>query len=85
MASNVSLTQAATKHLDDLPSALRPRVADALRKLADDARPPKSRKLEGKMGYRLAVGDYRILYLIDDRTKVATVYKIGHRREVYRD
>jgi len=85
MAYRVALTPAAAKNLDDLPSVLRPRVAEALRKLADNPRPPKCKKLEGQTGYRVAVGDYRILYLIDDRTKTVTAYKIGHRREVYRD
>ncbi len=86
MAYRVTLTAAAAaKNLDDLSSGLRPRVAEALRRLADDARPAKSRKLEGKVGYRVAVGDYRVLYLIDDQRKMVTVYKIGHRREVYRD
>lgn len=85
MVYRVTLTPAAIKSLDDLSSVLQPRVAEALRKLADDARPPKSKKLEGKVGYRVAVGDYRVLYLIDDQRKVVTVYKIGHRREVYRD
>jgi mRNA interferase RelE/StbE len=56
-----------------------------LRTLADDPRSHKSRKLEDLPGYRVAVGDYRVLYLIDDKTKVVTIYKIGHRRDIYRD
>ena len=80
----VVLTKPAEKHLDDLPSIVRPRVAEALRGLSDNPRPRKCKKLEDLRGYRVSVGDYRILFRIDDRAKVVTVYKIKHCREAYR-
>jgi len=53
--------------------------------LASNPRPRQSHKLSGSIScYRLRVGDYRVLYQLDDDTKLVTVYKVGHRREVYR-
>jgi len=53
--------------------------------LEKEPRPHGVKKLSGtKDGYRVRVGDYRILYTIDDRKKIVTVYRIRHRREVYR-
>jgi mRNA interferase RelE/StbE len=52
--------------------------------LADNPRPRQSIKLSGTESYRLRVGDYRILYEINNPAKSVTVYRIKHRREVYR-
>lgn len=53
--------------------------------LEKDPRPAGVKKLAGaEDGYRVRAGDYRILYTIDDRRKVVTIYRIRHRREVYR-
>jgi mRNA interferase RelE/StbE len=55
---------------------------DALEK---DPRPVGVKKLAGaEYGYRVRAGDYRILYTIDDKRKIVTVFRIRHRREVYR-
>lgn len=54
--------------------------------LASNPRPRQSHKLSGSSSsYRLRAGDYRVLYQIDDEIKIVTVYKVGHRREVYRE
>lgn len=53
--------------------------------LASDPRPRGSEKLAGYADrYRIRQGNYRIVYLIDDEASLVTVYKIGHRRDVYR-
>lgn len=60
-------------------------VKKGINGLEKEPRPHRVKKLAGtKNGYRVRVGDYRVLYTIDDRKKVATVYRIRHRREVYR-
>ncbi|MGP8061008.1 MAG: type II toxin-antitoxin system RelE family toxin [Acidimicrobiales bacterium] len=51
--------------------------------LADDPRPPASRPLRGRPGYRVRVGDYRIIYTIADEVLLIVVVALGHRREVY--
>jgi len=52
--------------------------------LPGDPRPPGCRKLKGHEGWRIRIGDYRVIYEIDDSQKTITVLVIGHRREIYR-
>lgn len=44
-----------------------------------------SQKLGGGKGYRIRIGDYRVAYTIDKKSKVVTIVRIRHRREVYRE
>ncbi len=63
---------------------LKSRLDEAIESLADDPRPPGCRKLAGTSDrYRVRVGDYRIVYRIDDGKVTVLVLLIGHRREVY--
>ena len=63
----------------------RERIVARIQALAGNPRPHGSEKLAGYDDrYRIRQGDYRVVYLIDDNASVVTVYKIGHRREVYR-
>lgn len=57
----------------------------ALRALEDDPRSAGCVKLTGSTDlFRLRVGDYRIVYQIQDKVLVVLVIEIGHRREIYR-
>ena len=81
----VLVERAAEKDLRKLPLEMRSRVADTLRDLAKDPRPIGSRKLVGtKHDWRIRVGVYRVIYEIADPTRVVRVYRVRHRREVYR-
>jgi mRNA interferase RelE/StbE len=61
------------------------RLRDAIDALADDPRPAGSCKLQGADDlHRVRVGDYRVIYQIQDAVLVVLVVQIGHRREVYR-
>jgi mRNA interferase RelE/StbE len=81
----VLVERAAEKDLRKLPLEMRSRVADTLRDLAKDPRPIGSRKLVGtKHDWRIRVGVYRVIYEIADSTRVVRVYRVRHRREVYR-
>ena len=63
---------------------LKSRLDEAIESLADDPRPPGCRKLAGTTDrYRVRVGDYRIVYRIDDGKVTVLVLLVGHRREVY--
>jgi mRNA interferase RelE/StbE len=60
-------------------------VGKAISQLADTPRPAGVKKLSGsKDGYRVRTGDYRVLYTIDDRRNVVSVYRIRNRKEAYR-
>ena len=60
------------------------RVQGAITLLAADPRPPGARQLRGRPGWRVRVGDYRIIYTIEDDRLVVLVLALGHRRDVYR-
>ena len=61
------------------------RLKEAIWSLADNPRPPGCRKLRGYAGYyRIRVGDYRVIYDIQDEVLVVLVLKIGRREDVYR-
>ena len=51
--------------------------------LARDPRPPASRPLRGRPGYRVRIGDWRVLYTIDDGVLLVVVLRLGHRKDVY--
>ena len=74
----------AQKELAGLPESAYGRIKLAIRKLADDPKPPGSRKLNGREGWRIRVGEYRIIYEIDNKIHSVTVLHIGHRRDIYR-
>ncbi|HUE95136.1 MAG TPA: type II toxin-antitoxin system RelE/ParE family toxin [Longimicrobiaceae bacterium] len=62
----------------------RQKVVDLITTLAKDPRPPGSLKLTGREGHRVRQGSYRVLYEIDDEKRILTIFKIAHRRDVYR-
>lgn len=45
---------------------------------------PQSKKLKGQDRYRLRVGNYRVIYTVDETQKSVVIYRVRHRREVYR-
>ncbi len=81
---SLQIKRSAETELRGLPKQDLRRVVQRIQRLAQDPRPPGCEKLFGESGYRVRQGDYRILYLVDDRKKIVEIYKIGHRREVYR-
>ena len=76
----------AAKELDAIDGTpTRRRIVDAIQTLAVDPRPSTCKKLAGRdAAYRLRVGDYRIVYTVNEREIVVEIIKVGHRREVYR-
>lgn len=84
MTYRLDLRPRARKEFLDLPPETARKVLEAIESLQTDPRPHQSIKLSGGQGYRLRIGDYRLLYEIDDPERVVTVYRIKHRREVYR-
>jgi mRNA interferase RelE/StbE len=60
------------------------KIIAAITSLGDNPRPAGSKKLAHRPELRLRVGDYRILYSIDDVLRTVTICAIGHRREIYK-
>ena len=84
MAYEVLLQPRARKEFLALPPDIVKKITQALHTLEQKPRSPQTIKLSGGDGYRLRVGDYRILYDIDDSARRVIAYRIKHRREAYR-
>lgn len=80
----VTLRKSVAKDLKGIPKKDVRRILAAIESLADDPRPPDSKKLSGQERYRLRQGNYRILYEIEDDVLIVCVVRVGNRRDVYR-
>lgn len=80
----IEFRRRAYKDLESIPVDYTRLIARHIDMLEQNPRPPDSKKLKGDAGYSLRVGTYRILYEIDDKAKIVTIYRIKHRREAYR-
>lgn len=84
MKYEVQIIPGAEREMDRLPAPIHTRISRRILSLEDNPRPRGIKKLSGHEEYRLRVGDYRVLYTIDDKNGVIIVFAVGHRREVYR-
>jgi len=81
----IEFTRPAERDLRRLDRMMVPRVVQAIDALAQEPRPPGVRKLVGsEHTYRIRVGDYRVVYLLEDKAPCVLVVRIRHRGEVYR-
>ena len=79
----VEINKKARKSLDKLSDFVVAPVLSAINDLADNPRPQGYRKLKGRKGYRIRVGDYRVIYEIFDDILLIDVIDLGHRKEIY--
>jgi len=81
----VQIMSQAQKDLDALSGKLLSRLEHTILNLYNEPRPRNTRKLSGtESKWRIRVGEYRILYDIDDSRKLVRIFRIAHRREAYR-
>jgi mRNA interferase RelE/StbE len=83
----VIFTRKAAKDIRQLNRADIPRVVEKAEALGDAPRPVGSKKLSGiqEEFWRIRVGQYRIIYQIEEEVKVVSVTNVGHRKDVYRN
>ena len=79
----VSIKPSAAKEIDELPLAIGLRVELKIAALAGNQRPAGVKKLKGAALWRIRVGDYRVLYSIDDQQRVVDIIRVRHRRKAY--
>jgi len=79
----VVLSKKAQKQLDKLSDNIAEPIFDALASLEKDPRPQGYKKLKGREGYRIRVGNYRIIYDIIDKELIVDVITLGHRKDIY--
>jgi len=85
MAYQILFTPRAFRDLASLPERDRERVAKRIDGLAKEPRPSGVKKLSGSDDiYRMRVGDYRVLYTIQDQVVTVAIVRVGHRRDIYR-
>ena len=80
----VVLTRQAAEQLAALDRVAARRVQGAIELLGQNPYPPKALKLAGRGGYRVRIGDYRLLYDVIDDQLIVRVLSLGHRRDIYR-
>jgi mRNA interferase RelE/StbE len=83
MSYEVFIRCRATKELAALPLRDYERVKASIFALGNEPRPQGCLKLTGRPGWRIRVGDYRIVYEIDDPKETVTVLDVGNRRDIY--
>ena len=72
------------KDVRRIPKSERVTIFRHIEQLAENPRRSQVEKLTGAEGYRLRVGDYRVLFTIDDPSHTVTIYRVRHRRDAYR-
>ena len=80
----IVLSRSAAKSLDRIPEKAVIQCGKIIDSLKEEPRPVGCKKLTEQEGYRVRSGEYRILYTIDDSQKIVSIFRIGHRRDVYR-
>ena len=88
MAYEILIKASAEKDMRRLPRDVRERATSAILELREEPRLPGVLKLKGKRegeeGWCIRVGDYRVVYRIDDTARQVMIYRVRHRRDVYR-
>jgi mRNA interferase RelE/StbE len=80
----ILVKKSAAGELERIPRKDLIRIVKRMTSLAGDPRPPGCEKLSALERYRVRQGDHRIVYSVDDAARTVLIFKIGHRKEVYR-
>ncbi|MYI63740.1 MAG: type II toxin-antitoxin system RelE/ParE family toxin [Gemmatimonadetes bacterium] len=81
---SVRIIRRAMRDLSNLPQQYADLLSQHIDSLSENPRPRSAKRLQGRTDYSLRVGDYRIIYEIDDRELLVTIYRVKHRLEAYR-
>jgi mRNA interferase RelE/StbE len=83
MTYQVTIKRSAIKALEKINDPDYTKIKSAISDLVNNPRPQGYKKLKGRDGYRIRVGDYRIIYDIFDNTLTVDVINLGHRKDIY--
>ncbi|NBY59180.1 MAG: type II toxin-antitoxin system RelE/ParE family toxin [Synechococcaceae bacterium LLD_019] len=83
---SLTIKPSAAKELQGITDkATLTRLIERIKSLSTQPRPSGSEKLAGRSSlYRVRQGNYRVIYSVDDQSRIVDVVKVGHRRDVYR-
>ena len=77
--------KSAVKELKKIPNQFADKIYDAISELSNEPRPDNSKNMVSlSKHYRLKVGDYRVVYSIEDKILIIEIIRIAHRKEVYK-
>ena len=86
MSYQIEVKRSAAKSLKNIPKADRVRIVEKIDSFAENLPNPEITKMKGNNPFhRVRVGDYRIIYEIQDDVLVILIVKIGHRKDIYRN
>lgn len=81
----LAIKKSARKELDSLPEQIFLKIDGSILLLKENSFPyPQAKKLKGEDKRRFKVGDYRVVYSIDEEQKIITIFRVRHRKDVYR-
>ncbi|MBS1681083.1 MAG: type II toxin-antitoxin system RelE/ParE family toxin [Bacteroidetes bacterium] len=82
----ITFKKSAEKELFRLPNQIIKRISYAIDGLSENPRPLGAKKLEGQKEslWRIRIGDYRIIYFVEDVIKIVEIRKVGHRKDIYK-
>ncbi len=85
MSYKVFYSKTALKEIKLLPKQYAKKIYEKSEMLAENPRPTGCKKLVGNKEeiWRIRIGDYRILYTIEDQVKIVDIRKVGHRKDIY--
>jgi len=83
MTYHITIRPKAIKILERINAPFYSKIKDAIYSLANEPRPDGYIKLKGRDGYRIRVGQYRVIYDIHDDLLLINVISLGHRKDVY--
>lgn len=82
---HISIKKTAAKELEKLPNKIISSITKSIYTLASEPRPAGCKKLKGSHTdlWRIRIGDYRVIYSVDEEIKIIDIKKVGHRKDIY--
>ena len=81
---NITIKRKAQKTLAKVPQVYQTKIIECIRSLAENPFPDGAKKLVDRPGWRMRIGDYRVIYEIKESELIILVLHIGHRKDIYR-
>jgi len=79
----VQIDKRVVRELRQVDARDREKIVKVIERLGSNPRPRGVKKLVNQPGWRIRIGNYRVLYEVDEDSKIVTVYRAGHRRDIY--
>lgn len=84
MTFSISFRRQAAKQLAKIEEPLYARLKEAIINLSENPRPIGYKKLKGREGFRIRIGDYRVIYQIIESELIIEIVALGHRKDIYK-